>query len=73
MAAKQSGFLEVVAFSTESVDKLSVAGAHYSGGVGPAGVKVYAGTNLTWESDSTSTRTGWKICLFSPEGSFHGL
>ena len=58
------GILAVNAFNTESrFDKLTVNGVVYSGSSGPSGVSVSAGATITWLSDSSSTRSGFEICL----------
>jgi subtilisin family serine protease len=53
--------LSVSAFDTErSYDVLSVGGRYYSGTSGPSN-GAYSGT-LTWSSDGSVTRSGWKLC-----------
>ena len=61
----QSGKLNVEAFNTESShDTLSVRSKKYSGNTnGPNGVVVQSGDMLYWKSDSSVTRSGFKICL----------
>ena len=65
--------LSVTAFSTESgFDRLTVAGIQYEGYVGPGDVLVNIGDSVSWYSDGSVTRSGFKICageLVSP--SFH--
>ena len=58
------GILSVSAFDTEkNYDKLTVNGVVYSGSSGPSGVSVSAGATITWLSDSSSTSSGFEICL----------
>jgi len=53
--------VSVIAFDTEtSYDILSVGGSPYSGTSGPSN-GAYSGT-ITWSSDSSITRSGWKLC-----------
>jgi len=53
--------LSVNAFNTESrYDILSVGGSSYSGTSGPSN-GAYSGT-ITWSSDFSVTRSGWKLC-----------
>jgi hypothetical protein len=48
------------AFSTEHVyDKVTVNGVQYSGSTGPDGV---VASSMTWWSDGSVVRDGWKIC-----------
>ena len=59
-----SGQLNVVAFDTESgYDTLKVNGKNYAGSQGPNDVTVSAGDVLDWNSDGSSTRSGFKICI----------
>merc|ERR1712242_410227 len=52
----------VEAFDTESrYDWLTVGGSRYSGTSGPASGSGYTGT-ITWESDYSVTKSGWKLC-----------
>jgi len=52
----------VEAFDTESrYDWLTVGGSRYSGTSGPASSSGYTGT-ITWESDYSVTKSGWKLC-----------
>jgi len=52
----------VEAFNTESrYDWLTVGGSRYSGTSGPASSSGYTGT-ITWESDYSVTKSGWKLC-----------
>lgn len=53
--------MTVPAFNTESYyDVLTVGGARFSGRTGPAAGR-YSG-EITWSSDFSYTRTGWRIC-----------
>merc|ERR1719460_2724342 len=53
-----------MAFDTErGYDKLVVNGATYDGRSGPEGV-IPNGV-ISWTSDSSVTRSGWKICATS--------
>jgi hypothetical protein len=57
------GAITVEAFSTESgYDKLTVNGMAYSGSAGPQGVTPTPSVNITWLSDGSVTKAGWKIC-----------
>ena len=48
------------AFSTETAyDKVTVNGVQYSGSMGPNGV---VASSMTWSSDGSVVRGGWKIC-----------
>merc|ERR1711865_512111 len=58
------GPIAVLSFKTEeSYDGLQVNGIFYSGNKGPNNV-VPSG-DITWSSDSTVKRKGWKICALS--------
>lgn len=58
--------LRVISFSTEPrYDELVVNGNTYSGTEGPRDGDVPKG-EMTWESDSSITRKGWKICPIVP-------
>ncbi len=49
-------------FDTESgYDFLTVAGTRYSGRTGPSGVEVESA--ITWDTDFSSPRSGWEICM----------
>jgi len=62
--------LTVVAFNTESgYDKLMISGSVYQGTSGPSGETVSNGDRISWSTDSSSTRSGWKICVSSQQGS----
>merc|ERR1719510_2067025 len=53
--------LSVDSFNTESrYDILTVGGSSYSGSSGPSS-GAYSGT-ITWSSDYSVTRSGWKLC-----------
>merc|ERR1719350_1843276 len=53
--------ISVEAFNTESrYDGLTMGGSRYSGTSGPASGS-YTGT-ITWESDYSVTKSGWKLC-----------
>jgi len=53
--------ITVEAFNTESrYDYLTVGGSRYAGTSGPRSGS-YSGT-ITWSSDSSVTRSGWKLC-----------
>ena len=55
--------LEVTAFSTESgYDELTIGSSTYGGISGPAGVIVDTNTPISWSSDGSDTRSGWRIC-----------
>ena len=55
-----SAVLTSWAFSTEHVyDKVTVNGVQYSGSTGPDGV---VASSMTWWSDGSVVRDGWKIC-----------
>jgi hypothetical protein len=55
-----SSLLTSSAFSTESrYDKVTVNGVPYSGSTGPYGV---VASSMTWSSDHSVVRPGWKIC-----------
>lgn len=57
----ERGAINVISFNTERwFDHLNINGRDYNGYSGPQGV-VAAGT-ITWSSDYSVTRTGWKIC-----------
>jgi len=54
--------ISVVAFDTEDgYDYLWVNGHGYSGADGPAGVTPTS--SITWSSDSSVMKSGWKMCL----------
>merc|ERR1711904_102174 len=64
--AHQEVPLRVISFSTEPrYDELVVNGNTYSGTEGPRDGDVPKG-EMTWESDSSITRKGWKICPIVP-------
>lgn len=53
--------IQVSSFETESrYDFLVVNGVQYSGTAGPFGV--VPNGDITWASDSTVTKSGWKLC-----------
>jgi hypothetical protein len=55
--------LEVADFNTEhGYDKLTIKGISYSGGTGPHLQSFDAGSTMTWTSDYSEERGGWKIC-----------
>eukprot|EP00746_Dinoflagellata_sp_MGD_P161819 gnl/MRDRNA2_/MRDRNA2_89101_c0_seq1.p1 gnl/MRDRNA2_/MRDRNA2_89101_c0~~gnl/MRDRNA2_/MRDRNA2_89101_c0_seq1.p1 ORF type:complete len:1303 (+),score=170.88 gnl/MRDRNA2_/MRDRNA2_89101_c0_seq1:188-3910(+) len=57
-----SGKIKVVAFDTESgYDKLKVNGAQYHGKGALSGTFT-TNTQITWYSDGSVTRSGWKLC-----------
>lgn len=60
----ETTYLSVVSFSTQSnSDYLTVDGTRYSGTIGPAGISVSTGANITWYSDgSTGNDAGFTIC-----------
>ncbi|CAE7377068.1 Dmbt1 [Symbiodinium natans] len=62
--------IEVVAFSTENgYDKLWVNGIAYDGtstSDGPAGI--VPTQDIVWDSDGSTTKSGWKICLAEDPG-----
>eukprot|EP00662_Eupelagonemidae_sp_cell21_P057413 gene57413-biopygen20563 len=62
---QRSGALVVESFITESVtwDKLTVAGIPYGGSNGPNGVVVGTTTTMTWVSDGSVEKKGFRICL----------
>ena len=52
------------AFNTESdYDKLVVKEVEYSGTSGPSNITLSVNDNITWSSDSTRSRSGFKVCL----------
>jgi len=58
--------IEVEDFTTEArFDKLKVNGISYHGSSGPGGV--VPATDITWTSDSSQVKKGWRICV--PGGS----
>merc|ERR1719482_1659622 len=55
--------LDVRAFDTEAgFDVLTVDGVAYSGSAGPEGTLVTHGSTISWRSDVSIVRTGWRIC-----------
>lgn len=59
----EAGTISVIAFDTEPVvDILSIGGLAYSGTSGPAGVRVAAGDQATWSTDTSGNKNGIKIC-----------
>lgn len=55
--------IRVDAFETESrYDLLTVGANRYSGTSGPSSGTYAAGTTISWESDYSVTRSGWKLC-----------
>jgi len=62
--ALRSGTILVESFNTETgYDKVTVKGVSYSGAAGPQGVAVNTTDVITWASDSSITKPGWKLCL----------
>jgi len=58
------GKLQVRAFNSEPCcDSLNVKGRVYKGTNGPDNVRVKKGDVLTWRSDHSVTKSGFKICL----------
>jgi len=53
-------------FHTErDYDKLTVNGVEYHGegnNYGPSGVAMYTGNQMSWRSDGSVTRDGFKVC-----------
>jgi len=59
-----AGTINVDTFNTETrYDKLTIAGTVYMGSSGPEGLSVSAGDQLSWSSDTSATRAGWKLCF----------
>eukprot|EP00729_Bicosta_minor_P014688 gene14687-33297_t len=69
LTATKGSTINVVGFHTESgYDVLTVNGSSYTGSSVPRlhGLVLSSNTNfsvITWESDGTVTKSGWKICL----------
>ena len=58
---------QIAAFDVEasadcSYDHVTIAGVKYCGSTGPSGV-IPANGRMTWLSDASYTRSGWKICF----------
>ena len=63
------GVVTAESFATESgYDYITLAGVRYEGSSGPQDVTVTAGSVLTWYSDGSDTRAGWRICLAVADG-----
>jgi hypothetical protein len=65
-----SGEISSYRFNTEyDYDKLTIGNRNlvYSGTTGPSDVAVYANDVITWSSDGSQERTGFKICMQSAE------
>ena len=63
IAVNSPTVLSVNAFSTESgYDVLNVNGVSYSGSTSPNNVVVAAGSAISWASDASFTRTGFRVC-----------
>ena len=66
ITAHGSGTLSATQFDTEhNYDFLHVGTHKYSGSQGPSEVAVQPSTPISWASDRSNTRSGWKICLAS--------
>ena len=67
--------IRVMDFSTEEgYDYLIINGRQYSGsGLDLKGASIVARTNISWSSDSSNTRTGWRICVEKPPSCSDGL
>ena len=53
--------LTVEYFETElNVDTLTLGGATYSGAIGPKSGRYFG--EISWSSDATIARPGWKLC-----------
>ena len=51
-------------FSTESsYDYLTIADERYEGSSGPSGVEVNEETEISWRTDGSVTRSGFKLCV----------
>merc|ERR1711990_266460 len=67
---RAAGTLSATHFNTESCcDKLRVNGRNYAGRNGPSNVAVRAGSQISWRSDFSVTRGGWKVCPNAPRAS----
>ena len=61
---EDKGKLQVRAFNSEPCcDSLTIKGRTYKGTNGPDNVRVKKGDVLSWRSDHSVTRSGFKICL----------
>ena len=66
------GVVTAESFATESgYDYITLAGVRYEGSSGPQDVSVTAGSVLTWYSDGSQTRAGWRICEGTARCTFH--
>mmetsp|Transcript_24956 Transcript_24956/g.62556 ORF Transcript_24956/g.62556 Transcript_24956/m.62556 type:complete len:305 (-) Transcript_24956:78-992(-) len=62
--APRAGSLLVEDFDTEANwDTLTVNGVRYSGSEIPDVISIITSPTITWTSDSSSTQSGWKICI----------
>ena len=60
----KDGRLNVMDFVTESFyDYLTVGGQKYGGTTGPDNIVVSANDNIAWESDGSTNKKGFKICM----------
>merc|ERR1712216_695714 len=46
-----------------SYDYLTIGSTRYHGSSGPSGVSVTDGASITWRTDYSSTRAGFKLCI----------
>merc|ERR1719498_1953664 len=64
-----SGYGRFIAFDTESgFDKVATAGVEYQGGFPQSDVPL--GMPITWRSDGSVTKSGWKLCQQDASGSY---
>jgi len=64
MYAQSSFWLDVQSFETESstYDYIYIQGQRYGGSTGPSGIYMTSGTSMTWSTDGSVTRSGFRIC-----------
>ena len=78
MSVAEDGVLSVLAFDTEpgldtfTVGRRRTTSVTFSGTTSPSGINVSANDQIQWVSDTSGTRSGWKVCndqgLFSEPG-----
>ena len=67
--------IRVTNFSTERrYDRLTINGFDYSGsGLGLTGTSLVLRSNISWQSDFSEQKTGWRICVEKPVACTDGL
>ena len=59
-----TGLLSATEFQTEpGYDYITIGGTRYEGLSGPNNLPVAEGTEFTWQSDDSVTKSGWTLCF----------